>query len=97
MDACYSDIEHTPMLLVKVNFALCVEDIQFCSQHQFDSKELAGNAMQVSEINRIAGAWYVGTMFCDPQNFQSFFFCCQGHFLQRTVCVTRCYRVRMNV
>ena len=82
MDACYSDIQHTPVILVEIDISLRIEDVEFCSKHQFDSIELAWNTMKVSEIDRITGTRDIGTVLCDSQDIQPFLLCCQGHFLQ---------------
>ena len=88
MNASYSDVKHAPVILVEVDIPLGIEDVEFCSQHQFDSIELAWNAMKVSEIDRVTGTRDIGTVLCDSQNFQSFLLCCQGHFLQTAVGMT---------
>ena len=76
MNASDSNIKHAPVILIEVNIALGIEDVEFCSQHQFDSIELAWNAMKVSEIDRVTGTRDIGTVLCDSQNFQPLFFCC---------------------
>ena len=65
MNASDSDVKHAPVILIKINVALGIEDVEFCSQHQPDTIEKTGNAMQVPEIDRIASARNVRSMFCD--------------------------------
>ena len=97
MNAGDSDIKYAPVILIEVNIALGIEDVEFCPQHQLDSVELTGNTMQVSEIDGITGARDMWSVLCDSQYFQPLFFCSQGHFLQTAVGMTRCYCMRMNV
>lgn len=66
---------------IEVQRTVGVEDVQLGSHQQAHAIHLAGHAMEIAEVDGVAGAGDVGSVLGDAQYLQSFLGCGLGHLL----------------